>query len=305
MIIEQIITMANKGVRLDFIAMERSLRATGCDVPIKIIPFDNSRFELPANSTWIEDDDAAFNAVKNSEAVAHCRKFAALTKKNAAFFDTDIIHLQNPVKWLQPYSPEWFVVADTEWNKARWTFTSETKSVYEKQSTLWLLDQFNSGFFAFGDAVVTAEEIAAFLSAASFRKLWSGGGPTPGEQSAINWLVNQSQRTVTNLCLPPYRIESTMALDYPQDYRSVLTKANAAPFIHYAGAGRNLDAPISELIFQHLNAEEAEEWKAEYWRKKNEKARRHHWPLWVRVLKKMVPALNPHFNIQWVSKQPG
>ena len=301
MIINQILTMASKAVRLDFIAMERSLRATGCDVPIKIIPFDSSRFELPENSSWLEDHDESFKVVESSKAVVHCRKLVALTQTNTAFFDADIIHLSNPVQWLKPYSSDSFVVADTEWNKAKWTFTSETKSVYLSQSTLWILDQFNSGFFAFGDAVATATDLATFVNDPEHKKLWSGRGPTPGEQSAMNWLVHQSKRPIINLCLPPYRIESTMALDYAQDYRPLLSVARAAPFIHYAGAGRDLKAPISELIFQHLNAKETEDWKDDYWRKIAVKERKHKWPLWVKLLKRLVPALNPHFSVQWVS----
>ena len=76
--------MASKAVRLDFIAMERSLRATGCDVPIKIIPFDSSRFELPENSSWLEDHDESFKVVESSKAVVHCRKLVALTQTNTA-----------------------------------------------------------------------------------------------------------------------------------------------------------------------------------------------------------------------------
>lgn len=42
--IDKIITMANKTVRLQFLAMERSLRSTGCTLPIWVIPFDNNTF---------------------------------------------------------------------------------------------------------------------------------------------------------------------------------------------------------------------------------------------------------------------
>jgi hypothetical protein len=36
--IDKIISMANQKVRLRFLAMERSLRATGCQLPLWVIP---------------------------------------------------------------------------------------------------------------------------------------------------------------------------------------------------------------------------------------------------------------------------
>jgi hypothetical protein len=45
--IEKIITLANNKVRLRFLAMERSLRATGCQLPLLVIPYDDKLFELP------------------------------------------------------------------------------------------------------------------------------------------------------------------------------------------------------------------------------------------------------------------
>jgi len=54
--LEKIITLANEPVRLRFLAMERSLRATGCDLPLLVIPYDDRRFELPPNAQWWETD---------------------------------------------------------------------------------------------------------------------------------------------------------------------------------------------------------------------------------------------------------
>src|SRR5437764_440818 len=52
--LERIITLANRKFRVRFAAMERSLRAVGCALPISVIPYDNERFDLPKNSEWWE-----------------------------------------------------------------------------------------------------------------------------------------------------------------------------------------------------------------------------------------------------------
>ncbi len=52
--IDKIISMANEKVRLRFLAMERSLRAVGCQLPLLVIPYDDNLFELPEGSTWWE-----------------------------------------------------------------------------------------------------------------------------------------------------------------------------------------------------------------------------------------------------------
>ncbi len=40
--IDRIITMASQGVRIQFAAFERSLRAVGCDLPLLLIPYDKT-----------------------------------------------------------------------------------------------------------------------------------------------------------------------------------------------------------------------------------------------------------------------
>lgn len=48
--LESIITLASTEVRLRFIAMERSLRATGCDLPLRVIPYNANASKLPLNA---------------------------------------------------------------------------------------------------------------------------------------------------------------------------------------------------------------------------------------------------------------
>ena len=183
--IDYVISFANLKVRLEFLAMERSLRATGCDLPLQVIPYDESRFPLPENARWLEDDEL-FALVRKAGAIPLCRKYLALTLANCAYFDADIIHLRDPREWLSPLRNDVFVVADTEWNKARWTFTPETRAHYRSKTTLWLLDNFNSGFFAYANAIMKSTDVIAFLS--DRRNMTHGEGPTSGEQQGqIYW----------------------------------------------------------------------------------------------------------------------
>jgi len=294
----RVVTLANDIVRLQFLAMERSLRATGCDLPLHVIPYDESRFPLPKNAEWLEDDEL-FALVHSVDAVPLCRKYLAFTVSNSAFFDCDIIHIRDPRVWLAPLPEDVFVVADTEWNKTRWTFTKETGELYAAKTTLWLLDNFNSGFFAQGNALVSFENIKTMLTDPRNWKLRKGKLPSSGEQPGANLLIHQSGAKVINLCLPPYRMESTMAGDYPAAYESILSGPHGPAFIHYAGVGRNLDAPVARLIFEHLNQEEAAEMRMDFEKKKRRREREGRWPIWVRVASRIVSLLDDRFCIRW------
>lgn len=296
--LKRIISLANTKVRLQFLAMERSLRATGCDLPLLVIPYDDTRFPLPVNAQWIADDEL-FALVAETGAVKLCRKYLALTLDHSAYFDADIIHLRDPGTWLVPLPDHGFVVADTEWNKARWTFTAETRALYGSTTTLWLLDNFNSGFFAYAKPAATMEQIRNFLIDPRNRNLTQGTVPSGGEQEGGNFLIHQSGMEVINLCLPPARMESTMACDYPKDFEPILHRSNAPAFIHYAGSGRNLDAPIARLIFEHLTSTEAAEMKQQFDERKKRAQREGDWPMWVRAAKRIIPRIDRRFCIQW------
>ena len=296
--IERIVSFANAKVRLEFLAMERSLRATGCDLPLLVIPFDDNLFELPKNAEWWRDE-VLFSALTENGAVPHCRKFTAFLNSNSAFFDSDIIHLLNPVKWLDPLPQDVFVVADTEWSKARWTFTPETKALYQDKTTLWLLDNFNSGFFAFSKPPASTSDISRLMQHPNLANIAKGASPTRSEQEGANFLLHESGMDILNLCLPPHRMESTMACDYPDDYGPLLRKANSPAFVHYAGVGRNRDRPVTQLIYEHLTKAETAEMRAEFEHGRERARRQSHWPLWVRVVKRIIPYLDRRFCIQW------
>src|SRR5690242_9855033 len=143
--IDQIVTIASKSVRLQFLAMERSLRATGCDLPLLVIPYNDDKFELPKNSQWWDVAEIR-EWLRRENALGLKIKYEALTKGNFVYTDTDICFLQNPVDVLAPHSG--FVVADTEWNKPRFTYTEESAAILSRRSSVWIKRIFNAGFFA-------------------------------------------------------------------------------------------------------------------------------------------------------------
>lgn len=301
MTFDQIFSMANRHMRLEFLAMERSLRATGCRLPLTVIPFGEPDFDLPPGASWMDISPYKTLLAPWKTGSAAFRKLSIFLQRGAVFFDADIIHLQNPEEWLAGFSPDQFVVADTEVFKNKWTFTPRTAEVFRWTSSNWQLSNFNSGFFAFENRQLTEDAIAAAFAASESDFLINS--PTPGEQSALNYLVFRLGWKVVNVCLPPYSLESTMSVDYGDNYRELLGLPNSAPFIHFAGGGRVLDEPIAELMLSHLSAEEAAEMKNRFLERKRLDSRVAYWPLWVRALKMLVPRLDPRFEVSWSEKR--
>lgn len=277
--------------------MERSLRAAGCSLPLSVIPYDDNLFELPANAEWVDLQPFAEMLQPWSQGGGHFRKFVTVLSGPTAFFDADIIHLKNPEEWLAPFADDDFVVADTEFSKATWTYTARTKQVFQQSSANWLAKNFNTGFFACHNSNLTADVLAQALRGAEGDLLENRH--IAAEQPALNYLVHSLKLRVVNACLPPYRFESTMALDYGDNYKDLLSLPNGAPFIHYAGRGRDLDAPISQLIFQHLTNEEV----AQLWAKaeliKKEERSKARWPYWARFMKRAIPMVDSRFELTW------
>ncbi len=293
--IYRIFTLANRQVALQFLAMERSLRQSGCDLPIQVIPFDDDLFALPKGSEWVVES-AFFAKLDKLGAVSHCRKLLALTQPNAAFFDADIIHLENPENALALCeSREEIIVADTEWMKARWTFTPETKALYQAQCSTWILRNFNTGFFCQQEPVIALDSWTDLLDD-TLIELLRGHGPTPGEQSAINYLVFKSARVIRNLCLPPCEMESTMAVDYPEEYESLLYRSERRPFfIHFAGPILYSDHPIQAEFTKWLTKSELQRWNSE--REARRRLNRRKWPLQVRFLNNLLKLVGPDYHV--------
>jgi len=294
--IDRIITMASPAVRLDFLVMERTLRATGCDLPLYVIPYTDEPFDLPENAQWLVDKEL-FAHVARHHCARPCRKFLALTQSNAAFFDADIVHLRDPRTELGTMSAERIAVADTEWSKARWTFSEDTRRVYQQKSSLWLLDNFNTGFFAFEEPVLTREQIFDFIADPEWGRCIREEFVIAGEQPGLNWLVHLSGRTVVNLCLPPRRMESTMAVDYTEF--DDVPWADGPMFLHFAGGVHHTQSRISEIFVKALTPDERSGFLQERERRWTRGAKASRWPLWIRILNRIVGFADSRFQIQW------
>ena len=101
MTLEKIITLANKAVQLRFTIMVRSLRATGCQLPVYVIPYDDHKFDLPENCFWLENEEI-FSWLDSFNAFRACRKYLCFLEENYQFVDSDIVFLRNPAEVLEP-----------------------------------------------------------------------------------------------------------------------------------------------------------------------------------------------------------
>lgn len=228
--IDRIITMASSGVRIQFLAFERSLRAVGCDRPLLVIPYNDDLFDLPPNAEWWEK--AEFTSwLKESQAHPAMAKYVCLTEANYAYFDTDICLIEDCRKILAQQTG--FVVADTELIKYGEASTAESTDVLARKTSLWQLRLFNTGHFASDRPLYSVTELESTCAKFKETCLLSPHHEQPG----INLLVLVSGVPVTNLCLPPHNMESTMAIDYAyrDDWEETWKQGRRPYFIHYAG----------------------------------------------------------------------
>src|SRR6476660_8391228 len=77
--IERAYTMANKG-RLQFLEMERSLRASGFDLPPVVFPYDENTFDLPKGSEWLHTPLHRWLTSKKVHLM--CSKYYCLTQNS-------------------------------------------------------------------------------------------------------------------------------------------------------------------------------------------------------------------------------
>lgn len=162
--IEKIITLtsADDWNRLRFLAMERSLRAVGCDLPLWVIPFDEKRFDLPENAIWVMDENL-FKWLNANSAHPLTRKYICLLYANYHFVDTDIIFLKNPQQVLKEYKG--FITSCGHWNNPHnQTYTNQSLQLLKSKSSLWQKNVFNSGQFACDIALYTHHSLYWNLS---------------------------------------------------------------------------------------------------------------------------------------------
>lgn len=289
--IEFAYTLANENVRLQFLAMERSLRSAGFDLPIRVFPYNSHIFDLPKGSSW--ETSSLHRWLTEQNAQPMCCKYHCLTKTASFFTDVDIIYLRDPREVLAPVSG--FVVADTEWNKPQYTYNEESKTILARRSSLWLKSVFNGGFFACENALYSEEELTAVVKSPSRRNLLL----FTDDQIGLNVLVSESGATVTNLNLPPSSMESTWAGDYPGEYQTFWQTPESKPlFIHWAGPLLDQERQINQIFYDFLTKAELAEWH-EMQRIRLERLQRQaHWPLGVRILNNAVKILYPKYYVQ-------
>jgi hypothetical protein len=255
--LERIITLANAKVRLSFVAMERSLRATGCDLPLWVIPYDDSRFDLPGNAEWWEMRELA-DWLRNWEAHPTMRKYQCLTIGHFQFVDTDVIFLRNPEGPLAAHSG--FVTSCGHWHNPNHTYTAESRAVFLERTTTWQKEVFNTGQWACERALFTASELTQIAEDTRFKSTCLTF--RFHEQPGVNLLVHSTGVPITNLTLPPHNMQSTWAGDYFDDYRRYWRSESETPYlIHWAGGCMDSPRAINEIFYNFLSPDELLEWQ--------------------------------------------
>lgn len=254
--IDKIISLANQKVRLRFLAMERSLRATGCQLPLFVIPYDDNLFDLPEGSTWWEMPEIT-GWLKIEQAHPMMRKYQCLTVDNYQFVDADVCFLKNPEEVLEPYSG--FITCCGHWHNCLHTYTEESRRIISQKTTTWQKSVFNAGQFACDRILFGIEELKAVAMQPDFVETCI---KFPfHDQPGLNLLVFNSGVEVTNLTLPPICMESTWAGDYPDDPEPYWTVMERKPYlIHWAGTPMDVPRPINEIFYSFLTQAEKAEW---------------------------------------------
>jgi hypothetical protein len=255
--LEKIVSLANKKSELRFLAMVRSLRQTGCNLPVWVIPYDDNKFDLPENCIWWEMEDVILWLSTNN---AHpmMRKYQCLLTTNYQYVDSDIVFLRNPEMALENFTG--FITSCGHWHNPNHTYVDTTIKLYKAKSTTWQKSVFNAGQYACDIQLFDFNALKAIVEdqlhkeiCLSFRTF---------DQVALNLLVHLSCVTVTNITMPPWNMESTWAGDYTdEDYARYWTNENKTPYIiHWAGCNMDTGRPINSLFTDVLTKGEKQEW---------------------------------------------
>ncbi|MVN92781.1 hypothetical protein [Mucilaginibacter aquatilis] len=260
MILERIVTLANEHSKVRFLAMERSLRATGCTLPLYVIPYDDNKFELPENATWWEMPEITGWIDKNKLWPAF-RKIQCLTLPNYQFVDSDVIFFKNPEDTLEPLSG--FITSCTHWMAPEHTFTDETLRYIKAKTTTWTRLVFNSGQFACDKVLYQADELMRFCET-NFTETLFHKNYLYKDQPGINILVNCADVEISNVTMPPVSMASTWAGDYTDEASFERFEKHDKPyFIHWAGVPLTSRNYIHQYFFKFLTAEENAAFKLE------------------------------------------
>jgi hypothetical protein len=254
--LEKIITLANQKVKLQFSAMERSLRATGCDLPLWVIPYDDQRFDLPSNAIWWELSDVR-SLLTEYRAHRMTAKYQCFTTGNYQYVDSDVIFLRNPAEVLA--QQEGFITSCGHWGNPGHTYTDASLKVLKQKSTCWQTLVFNAGQFACDRALYRWQELNDRCRDPKYIDTCL---KFPfHDQPGTVLLVNLSEVPIHNLTLPPVSMESTWAGSYPDEhYEAYWKDESRKPYlIHWAGV-TVADLPINRLFTKYLTNEERHTW---------------------------------------------
>jgi len=253
--LERIITLANRKVELRFAAMERSLRAVGCKLPLWVIPYNDDLFKLPVGATWWKNDSLC-TFFQEKGANPGLRKCQCLLESNYQFVDADVIFLRNPESALEGLTN--FVTSCGHWHNPGHTFTNESLAIFKAGSTTWQRNRFNSGQFACDRSLFSQETLIELLTRYAETCLSFHNYDQPG----LNLLVELAGIPVTNLTLPPHCMESTWAGDYDGEFLSYWKNGREPYLIHWAGVAMEKGRPIHELFYRFLTGDERRKWAA-------------------------------------------
>lgn len=252
----QIITLANKKTRLQFLAMERSLRSTGCDLPLRVIPYDDDLFDLPSKATWWTIP-GILEWLDTHKCHPMMRKYQCLTLANYQYVDGDVCFVRSPEDALAPHSG--FVVCCTDWNKPQFTYTPQSRALLSQKTSTFHKTLFNAGQFACDQVLYTPEELQTQAMQADF--IDTCVNCTMHDQPGMNLLVNTASVEITNLTLPPYNRESSWAGDYPGEHEPLWQDPQRKPYlIHWAGPTLEWPLPINQIFYDFLTRAEKAEW---------------------------------------------
>ncbi len=275
-----------------FTVMERSLRATGCDLPLYVIPYDDQRFQLPQNAFWLEEPHF-YDWVRKNCSHTLMRKYLSLTLANYQYIDTDAIFLRNPEHTLEPY--QGFVASCTEWNKPEWTVTPSAQAYYSQRWSTWQKEVFSTGQYACDQALYSIDELYKFAERSENRETCLDFAVH--EQPGVNLLVLSTDVSRINLTLPPINMESSWAGDY-DTFPSWKSDTSKPYLMHYAGNLLYQDKPVNELFFQFFTNAERSEWQAKTLAFHEKQKQLGRWPMGVRVLNKFVRLMSPRYHVQ-------
>ena len=257
--LDKIIALANKNTELAFLAMERSLRDVGCQLPIYIIPYDQNLFEPPEGSQWWEVPEF-LNWIDIHGKAKMMRKYQALLAENFQYVDTDVCFIRNPQEVLESHTG--FVTTCSHWQNIEHIHTEESARIFHLKSTTSQRFVFSAGTFASESAIFsTAQEL---ISTCQREDLRSTCLECPyNDQPGMNLMVLDSGVPITNLTLPPYCFESCWAGDYAlvKDYTQYWLDPERKPYlIHWSGPNPDGSRTIDEIFYQYLTEQERIEW---------------------------------------------